>query len=52
MSIDHSKEVECYVKVIVEKDSDKMVGFHYLAPNAGEFVQGIAVVLKMGITRQ
>ena len=28
-----------------------MVGYHLLAPNAGEVTQGIAVAIKMGVTK-
>jgi pyruvate/2-oxoglutarate dehydrogenase complex dihydrolipoamide dehydrogenase (E3) component len=41
------------VKVIVNiADSDRVVGFHILSPNAGEITQGIAVAIKLGLTKQ
>ena len=40
-----------YVKVLVEKATDKVVGFHILAPNAGEITQGVGVALKCGLTK-
>jgi len=43
---------ECFVKLVVEKASDKVVGFHVLAPNAGEICQGVAVALKAGATKR
>ena len=41
----------CYVKVLVNKTNDKVVGFHILTPNAGEITQGLAVALKCGMTK-
>jgi len=41
------------VKVIVNTvDNDRVVGFHILSPNAGEITQGIAVAIKLGLTKQ
>jgi thioredoxin reductase (NADPH) len=43
----------CYVKVLVNKtDNKKVVGFHLLAPNAGEITQGMAVAVKCGVTKE
>ena len=41
----------CYTKLIVEKTSDKVIGFHYLGPNAGEVAQGYAVAMQCGVTK-
>ena len=42
-----------YVKVLVNKaDSDRVVGFHVCAPNAGEITQGVAIGFKCGMTKQ
>jgi len=30
---------------------DKVVGFHYLGPNAGEVTQGFAIGLRLGATK-
>ena len=30
---------------------EKVVGFHYLGPNAGEVTQGFGIALKMGATK-
>jgi pyruvate/2-oxoglutarate dehydrogenase complex dihydrolipoamide dehydrogenase (E3) component len=49
---DLDRQDKCYVKVIVNTaDGDRIVGFHILAPNAGEITQGIAVAVKMGLTK-
>ena len=31
--------------------AEKVVGFHYLGPNAGEVTQGFGVALKLGATK-
>lgn len=37
----------CYVKILVNKaDKNRVVGYHLLAPNAGEVTQGLAVAMK------
>ncbi|XP_012877146.1 PREDICTED: thioredoxin reductase 1, cytoplasmic isoform X1 [Dipodomys ordii] len=42
----------CYAKVICNlKDSERVVGFHILGPNAGEVTQGFAAALKCGLTK-
>jgi thioredoxin reductase (NADPH) len=40
------------MKVIVEKESDRVVGFHVVAPNAGEITQGIAAAMRCGLTKE
>ena len=43
----------CYVKLITNlADDERVVGFHYLGPNAGEVTQGYAVAMKMGATKK
>lgn len=43
----------CYAKLVVNKaDNNKVVGFHYTGPNAGEVTQGFAVALKIGVTKE
>lgn len=40
-----------YCKVIFnKKDSNRVVGIHYVGPNAGEVMQGFSVAIKLGIT--
>jgi len=46
-----SKE-EMMVKIIVDVDTDKVVGMHYVGKDAGEIIQGFGVAIKMGCTRQ
>ena len=40
-----------YVKVLVNRaDNNRVVGFHLLAPNAGEITQGMGIGFKLGMT--
>lgn len=42
-----------YVKIICNKlDNMRVIGYHILAPNAGEITQGIAVAMKCGMTKE
>ena len=43
-------ENKCYAKIVVDKASDRVVGFHYLGPNAGEITQGWATAMRLGAT--
>lgn len=40
-----------YVKVIVHKKTQKVLGFHILCPNAGEVTQGMGIAMKCGLTK-
>ncbi|XP_035517853.1 thioredoxin reductase 3 isoform X1 [Morone saxatilis] len=43
----------CYSKIICNKlDSDRVIGFHYLGPNAGEVTQGFGAAMKCGATKE
>ncbi|CAK92801.1 unnamed protein product (macronuclear) [Paramecium tetraurelia] len=41
----------CQGKLIVRKDNDQIVGFHYIGPEAAEVTQGFAVAIRMGATK-
>uniref|UniRef100_A0A8C5GIH1 thioredoxin-disulfide reductase (NADPH) n=1 Tax=Gouania willdenowi TaxID=441366 RepID=A0A8C5GIH1_GOUWI len=44
---------QCYAKLICNKlDNDRVIGFHYLGPNAGEVTQGFGVAMKCGVTKE
>jgi len=48
---DERPENKCFMKLICSKNEDnRVVGFHYLGPNAGEVTQGVGVAIKMGAT--
>jgi len=51
-TVAHRPENSCYCKVLCLKSQNmKVVGFHYLGPNAGEVTQGFGIALKMGATK-
>ncbi len=33
-------------------DSNRVIGFHIVCPNAGEITQGIAIAFKAGVTKE
>ncbi len=39
------------MKLIVDRDTDRVVGAHMAGENAGEIIQGIAIALKAGATK-
>lgn len=43
---------QCLAKLVVEKKTGKVIGFHYLGPNAGEITQGFALAVKLGATKK
>uniref|UniRef100_A0A7N5ZS36 thioredoxin-disulfide reductase (NADPH) n=1 Tax=Anabas testudineus TaxID=64144 RepID=A0A7N5ZS36_ANATE len=49
---------KCYSKIIYCSSSslrhmnDRVIGFHYLGPNAGEVTQGFGVAMKCGVTKE
>lgn len=40
------------MKLVVDADTDKVLGCHMVGPEAGEILQGIAVALKAGATKR
>ncbi|TDU25707.1 NADPH-glutathione reductase [Panacagrimonas perspica] len=40
------------MKLVVDADSDRVLGVHMVGPEAGEIVQGLAVALKAGATKR
>lgn len=40
------------MKLVVDKDSDRVLGVHMVGPDAAEIIQGFAVALKCGATKQ
>lgn len=48
----YREDNRCYAKLIVNKaDHERVLGFHYLGPNAGEVTQGYGVAFKLGATK-
>lgn len=50
LSLAESDE-KTFMKIIVDKASDRVVGVHMLGPDAGEIIQGIAIAIKAGATK-
>jgi len=43
---------KCYLKLVcIKSENQKVVGFHYLGPNAGEVTQGYGIGLRLGATK-
>jgi glutathione reductase (NADPH) len=40
------------LKVIVERESDRVLGMHMVGADAPEIIQGLAVALKCGVTKK
>jgi glutathione reductase (NADPH) len=45
------RDEKTFMKMIVEKATDRVVGVHMMGPDAGEIMQGIAVALRAGATK-
>merc|ERR1719231_60195 len=51
-TLTHARDnTSCYMKIIVdETDDERILGFHYVGPNAGEITQGFALAVRLGAT--
>ncbi len=47
-----SSQERTLMKLVVDADSDKVLGCHMVGPDAGEIVQGLAVAIKAGATKR
>lgn len=45
------RDERVYMKLIVESDTDLVIGAHMMGPEAGEVVQSVAVAIKAGATK-
>ena len=45
-------EEKTLMKLVVDADTDKVLGAHMVGEHAGEIVQGLAIAIKMGATKQ
>jgi thioredoxin reductase (NADPH) len=51
-TVPHHPENQCYMKMICNlADSERVLGMHYLGPNAGEVIQGFGLTVKLGATK-
>jgi glutathione reductase (NADPH) len=46
------RDEKCMMKLIVEQSGQKVVGLHVVGPDAPEIVQGFAVAVKSGLTKE
>ena len=48
---EHRSKHNAFVKVVVDKsDDERVLGLHFLGPNAGEVTQGFGVAMKKKMT--
>ena len=45
------RQEKTYMKLIVDAQSDKIMGVHMVGPDAAEIMQGMAIAVKMGATK-
>jgi glutathione reductase (NADPH) len=45
------RDERAFMKLVVDRGTDRVVGCHMLGPDAGEIIQGFAVALKCGATK-
>jgi NADPH-glutathione reductase (EC 1.8.1.7) len=45
------RDEKTFMKLIVDKASDRVVGAHMMGPDAGEIMQGIAIAMRAGATK-
>ena len=50
LTLTDSKE-RTFMKLVVDRASQRVVGAHMIGPDAGEIIQGIAVAVKLGATK-
>ena len=55
-NFDEETQNDCYAKIVVQKNNqeipNRIVGFHFVGPNAGEVTQGFAVAIKKGLSKE
>ena len=45
-------EEKNFIKLIIDKETDLVIGAHLVSDNAGEIIQGIAIAIKSGATKK
>jgi glutathione reductase (NADPH) len=45
------KHERTFMKLVVDRASQRVVGAHMIGPDAGEIIQGIAIAVKLGATK-
>ena len=46
------RQERCFIKLVVDSSSDRVLGLHMMGPDAGEIVQGFAVAMNCGATKR
>ena len=45
------RDTKVYIKMLVDKATDLVIGIHLVGPDAGEIIQGMAVAMNCGATK-
>jgi len=45
------KKERVFMKLVVDRASQRVVGAHMVGPDAGEIIQGLAIAVKLGATK-
>ncbi len=45
------RDERTFMKLIVDRGSDRVVGIHMMGPDAGEIMQGLAIAMRAGATK-
>src|SRR5262245_14328687 len=45
------KKERTFMKLVVDRASQRVVGAHMIGPDAGEIIQGVAIAVKLGATK-
>jgi glutathione reductase (NADPH) len=45
------KKERVFMKLVVDRASQRVVGAHMIGPDAGEVIQGFAIAIKLGVTK-
>ena len=45
------KQERTFMKLVVDRATQRVVGAHMIGPDAGEVIQGVAIAVKMGATK-
>lgn len=45
------RDEKTFMKLIVDRNTDRVIGCHMAGPEAGEIVQGVAIAIKCGATK-
>lgn len=46
-----ARDTRCFFKLVVDGESDRVLGCHIVGPDAGELIQAVGIAIKMGATK-